>query len=424
MDYSKYSKPFPSYRWRWGALTPTENLNLPEVYFGCLQVLYRNQGKSPSSTEVHEGLKKIERDLSSLDIPTLARSKERNIFRNSGQYWKITGLLRTTKAGIKLTPFGDAYATGKITRDEFSAYTIKNVKYPNIDIDDQNIVNDWVSRNLTIKPLELILNVIVNLYATNKSSGYLTTEELTHVVIPMSGHGERPPEISAAIIKFRNDPSLFKFCWVANDGTNDSRIARELLLFLKNYDYLGVRDATSLAKNKTNIYQEFFLYDEQYESILSLLDIRVDDFELNGMSQIETAIAIDKKVQATDSIRERKFVEIISRPSQARFRKDVMEAGSYRCLLSGVTIKESLQACHIIPVKNNGSDHRSNGLLLRADLHTLYDKGHIKIIEDGTVFISEYLKTDPYYSINLPRSTELPSYVNLDAIRIRNEYSM
>ncbi len=423
MDYRKYNKPFPDYRWRWGASTPTENLNLPEVYFGCLQVLFRNQGKSPSDPDIHRDLEKVERDLANLDTPTLARKPERNLFRNSGQYWKVTGLLDTTRGGIKLTPLGNAYASGKITKSEFSALAIKTIAYPDRNIDSEEILHAWQEKSLEIKPLELILRVVCHLFGTSNSNGYITTEELTSVLIPMAGHGESAQTIAEGIIAYRNDKSLFSGSWTANDKDNDERIARELLLFLYNYDYLGLRNSQS-ESTAVNLNQEFYIYDEQFESIMNLLEISVDTLPEIKEKAVETAIDIDKKAQVLDAARERKQVEILSRPGQSRFRKDVLEASGGKCLLTGVTIKESLQACHIVPVKDKGTDHRSNGLILRADLHTLYDKGHIRILESGEVTVSDYIKDDPYYSKALPQKVEVPEYINSEAIRLRNEYMM
>ena len=89
-----------------------------------------------------------------------------------------------------------------------------------------------------------------------------------------------------------------------------------------------------------------------------------------------------------------------------------------------MTTKEALQACHIIPVKNKGSDDHSNGLVLRADLHTLYDKGHIRIHIDGSILLSEYIQKNEYYRNSIPANINIPDHVSLEAIRMRNEYSM
>jgi len=84
-------KPFPNYKWRWSVLTPTESLNDPPIFLGVLRVFNRFNNYAPSSDEILEGLALVQKETnSSVD---LVRNKERNLIRNSGQYWKSLGLL-------------------------------------------------------------------------------------------------------------------------------------------------------------------------------------------------------------------------------------------------------------------------------------------------------------------------------------------
>jgi hypothetical protein len=406
---------------------PTENLNIPEVYVGCLKVLYDNQGSSPSDQSVFDGLRKVELDLQNIDSPTLAREPKRNLFRNSGQYWKATGLLEKTNGGIELTELGVSYATDKITRSEFSSYTIKSLEFPNEDIDSDAVATAWNANQTRIKPLELILKIITSLYLIDNDKGYLTAEELVKVVIPLSGNNCSLEDITIAINDYRNTPSLFLNTWSADERSNDKRIARELLLFLYHYDFLGIRNTTDPSKRTINLTQEFYIFPEQIDAITVLLELDISnlpDISSTTPTPVEVAIEIDDKTQVIDAARERKLVEVLARPNQTKFRKNVLESGGTTCILSGVTIKEALQACHIIPVKNKGSDDQSNGFILRADLHTLYDKGHIRIHVDGTIFLSDYLRKDDYYKNSIPSEIEIPTYVSIEAIRMRNEYSM
>ena len=65
---------------------------------------------------------------------------------------------------------------------------------------------------------------------------------------------------------------------------------------------------------------------------------------------------------------------VLERPGQGQFRDALLEAYDGRCAVSGCGVPEVLEACHILPVKQQGSDDVSNGILLRADLHALFDK--------------------------------------------------
>lgn len=51
-----------------------------------------------------------------------------------------------------------------------------------------------------------------------------------------------------------------------------------------------------------------------------------------------------------------------------------MQLWSNRCPVSGRDVPAALDAAHVIPVFRGGKDHPSNGLLLNADLHRLFDQ--------------------------------------------------
>lgn len=73
-----------------------------------------------------------------------------------------------------------------------------------------------------------------------------------------------------------------------------------------------------------------------------------------------------------------------ARLGQGRFRRQVLKAYEGRCAISGCTVESALAAAHILPCVANGSTHHvSNGLLLRADLHLLFDQNLIGIDPDG-----------------------------------------
>lgn len=84
-----------------------------------------------------------------------------------------------------------------------------------------------------------------------------------------------------------------------------------------------------------------------------------------------------------------------------------------------------LDAAHIIPYSEGGSHDISNGLLLRADIHRLYDDGYVTVTPDHTFKVSDALHEDfsngkHYYGMQgtkiwMPPSPELqPKRENLE----------
>jgi putative restriction endonuclease len=67
------------------------------------------------------------------------------------------------------------------------------------------------------------------------------------------------------------------------------------------------------------------------------------------------------------------------RLGQGSFRALVTDAYSYRCAISKERTLPVLQAAHIRPYAEGGSHELSNGLLLRSDLHTLFDQHYLTI---------------------------------------------
>lgn len=109
------------------------------------------------------------------------------------------------------------------------------------------------------------------------------------------------------------------------------------------------------------------------------------------------------------------------RLGQGAFRVGVTDAYQRRCAITGEKTLPVLQAAHIKPYSQEGPHDVKNGLLLRSDLHTLYDDGYLTIDTDYRINVSNRLHDDygngrDYYKYNgkklliLPeKEIELPS---------------
>jgi len=71
--------------------------------------------------------------------------------------------------------------------------------------------------------------------------------------------------------------------------------------------------------------------------------------------------------------REWVLASIVRRRGQAAFRNSLIEAYSGTCPVTGSKVEPILEAAHIIPYLGPTTHHVQNGLLLRADIHTLFD---------------------------------------------------
>lgn len=84
------------------------------------------------------------------------------------------------------------------------------------------------------------------------------------------------------------------------------------------------------------------------------------------------------------------------RRGQPAFRKELMDAYDQRCAITGCGVLEILEAAHIRPYRGEHTHRVDNGLLLRADLHTLFDTGMIYIDAEFRVQIDSRLIESEY----------------------------
>lgn len=81
-----------------------------------------------------------------------------------------------------------------------------------------------------------------------------------------------------------------------------------------------------------------------------------------------------------------------ARLGQGTFRVLVTEAYERRCAITGERTLPVLEAAHIKPYSESGPHLVSNGLLLRSDLHILFDEGYLTVTDDFRVEISGKIK--------------------------------
>jgi hypothetical protein len=118
------------------------------------------------------------------------------------------------------------------------------------------------------------------------------------------------------------------------------------------------------------------------------------------------------------------LASIVRRQGQQDFRNRLLIAYERRCAVSGLQVPEVLEAAHIVPYRGISTNHVQNGLLLRADLHTLFDVGLVSINSANmSVLISPSLRGSEYEAIEgckiyLPQAkSDQPSIEALDQHR-------
>jgi hypothetical protein len=111
-----------------------------------------------------------------------------------------------------------------------------------------------------------------------------------------------------------------------------------------------------------------------------------------------TSLTTDPIIDAVsdEDARTKVLASIYRRRGQQAFRLALLDAYSRRCAITGCTAVDVLEAAHIKPYRGDHTNVLTNGLLLRADVHTLFDLNLIALEDSGKVVVSSKLDTTEY----------------------------
>ena len=85
------------------------------------------------------------------------------------------------------------------------------------------------------------------------------------------------------------------------------------------------------------------------------------------------------------------------RKGQPKFRKNLPKKYNQKCIITNCPIKEVLEAAHILRHSISGINDSSNGMLLRSDIHSLFDTDKIKINPQNYIIkVDSSLKDSEY----------------------------
>ncbi|WP_213781785.1 HNH endonuclease [Caballeronia sp. dw_276] len=108
----------------------------------------------------------------------------------------------------------------------------------------------------------------------------------------------------------------------------------------------------------------------------------------------------DGEFDPTEDARRRIMRTLVQREGQPQFRRALIDEYAGACAISGCKVGALLEAAHIIPYLGPHTNDVSNGLLLRADLHKLFDMHMFRIDpESRTVYLCDELKASEYACI-------------------------
>lgn len=111
------------------------------------------------------------------------------------------------------------------------------------------------------------------------------------------------------------------------------------------------------------------------------------------------ATELSEAISSDEDGRVRELRAVILRQGQSEFRGNLLNAYGGRCAMTDCAVEEILEAAHIRPYLGPETNRTDNGLLLRADIHTLFDRGLLWLDDGFLIRISDRLRGSDYEAL-------------------------
>jgi len=161
-----------------------------------------------------------------------------------------------------------------------------------------------------------------------------------------------------------------------SDGGSRYKVLGLGAVVAKIGSYFVLTDLTSAATLDVKSVVEELL---RHEAELRLSSLTSDENESQQSFDFDDGDKYKEKIKV--------WAQIVRRQGQGKFREELLRAYNHKCCITGTSEKSVLDAAHIIPYNGPPTNLVSNGLLLRTDLHALFDLNLLGI-EPNTLQIS------------------------------------
>ena len=147
--------------------------------------------------------------------------------------------------------------------------------------------------------------------------------------------------------------------------------------------------------------QPFFLPEDQWiqvprswsRSIVKFKKYSTEESEgLELWKDVSGRLAIIHPDEKAPAERSGKPLIIRPRLGQGAFRSQVVDAYGRRCAVTRERTLPALDAAHIRPYSEEGNTRYQTGLLLRRDIHSLFDRGYVTVTPDLRIEVSKKIR--------------------------------
>ena len=227
--------------------------------------------------------------------------------------------------------------------------------------------------------------------------------------------------------------------WETFGEANGARSARDMRARIAKYRRTDPNDRSDFTIGCRILTQPFFLENGDWirvpaswsPNIVSLKTYNTSDSEglLLWKSVTERLSRHEISEQAVPGTRYGEPKLILPRLGQGAFRALVTDIYGRRCAVTHERTLPALEAAHIRPYGDGGAHEPQNGLLLRRDIHRLFDTGYVTVTPDLAFEVSprireEYENGRDYYALHgtrIARPARLDQYPDPAALTWHNE---
>jgi hypothetical protein len=214
----------------------------------------------------------------------------------------------------------------------------------------------------------------------------------------------------------RNTPLFFEPCFFPVDF--NTHLKQLQLAFLGMYPLLDL--FVSIADGKQtrfpemlNKFYDWYLQEESVNTrdssnddledfaseLITLVPKEAGEITLKS-EDLEPELDFDPE-NILDDDRKRNIIESVQREGQAKFRAELLNVYNKKCAITDCDVEAALDAAHISPYLGPQSNRIANGLLLRSDIHKLFDLYLISINPNtNRIVISSNLFNTCYEELN------------------------
>lgn len=194
----------------------------------------------------------------------------------------------------------------------------------------------------------------------------------------------------------------WSLAWQAFGEANGARTPQEMRDRIARYRRTDTDSKVDFEIGCRILTQPFFLEEHEWlpvpaswsRNIVSFKTYSTDDADGRALWE-----AMQERLQrprvaglADEAVRFGAPQLIRPRLGQGAFRVLVTDIYNRRCVVSEERTLPALDAAHIRPYSDGGSHEASNGLLLRRDIHSLFDAGYVTVTPDLRFAVSRQIR--------------------------------